>query len=161
MTMTSDLAPLFRRDLARLSQQVEAFPNDEALWQTLPGVMNAAGNLALHIEGNLREYIGRQLGNLPYQRNRELEFSTKGMSRRELGTRIAELRRSIPEVIEHLSSEQLDTEYPEVVLEIATSTRQLLIHLHGHLNWHLGQIDYLRRVLIGDGAIKLAGLAEK
>jgi len=161
MTMTSDLAPLFRRDLARLSQQVEAFPNDEALWQTLPGVTNAAGNLALHIEGNLREYIGRQLGKLPYKRNRELEFSTKGMSRRELGTRLAELRRSIPEVIEHLSSEQFDTEYPEVVLEIATSTRQLLIHLHGHLNWHLGQIDYLRRVLTGDGAIKLAGLAEK
>jgi uncharacterized damage-inducible protein DinB len=161
MTMTSDLALLFRRDLTRLSQQVEAFPNDEALWQTLPGVTNAAGNLALHIEGNLREYIGRQLGELPYRRNRELEFSTKGMSRLELGTRLAELRRSIPEVIERLSSEQLDAEYPEVVLEIATSTRQLLIHLHGHLNWHLGQIDYLRRVLIGDGAIKLAGLAEK
>ena len=161
MTMTSDIAPLFRRDLARLGQQVEAFPSDEALWQTLPGVTNAAGNLALHIEGNLREYIGRQLGKLPYKRNRELEFSTKGMSRRELGTRIAELRRSIPEVIEHLSSEQLDAEYPKVVLEIATSTRQLLIHLHGHLNWHLGQIDYLRRVLTGDGAIKLAGLAEK
>ena len=161
MTMTSDLALLFRRDLARLSQQVEAFPNDEALWQTLPGVTNAAGNLALHIEGNLREYVGRQLGNLPYKRNRELEFSTKGMSRRELGTRIADLRRSIPEVIEQLSSEQLDAEYPEVVLEIATSTRQLVIHLHGHLNWHLGQIDYLRRVLIGGEAIKLAGLAEK
>ena len=161
MTMTSDLALLFRRDLARLRQEVEAFPNDEALWQTLPGVANAAGNLALHIEGNLREYIGRQLGKLPYDRNRELEFSTKGMSRSDLGTRIAELRRSIPEVIEHLSSGQLEAEYPEVVLEIATSTRQLLIHLHGHLNWHLGQIDYLRRVLLGDGAIKLAGLAEE
>jgi hypothetical protein len=158
---TSDLALLFRRDLARLSQEVKAFPNDEALWQTLPGVTNAAGNLALHIEGNLREYIGRQLGNLPYARNRELEFSTKGMSRLDLGGRIGELGRSIPEVIEHLSSEQFDAEYPEVVLEIATSTRQLLIHLHGHLNWHLGQIDYLRRVLTGDGAIKLAGLAEK
>ena len=161
MTMTSDLALLIRRDLTRLSQEVEAFPNDDALWQTLPRVTNAAGNLALHIEGNLREYIGRQLGNLPYARNRELEFSTKGMSRLDLGRRIAELRRSIPEVVEHLSSERFDAEYPEVVLEIATSTRQLLIHLHGHLNWHLGQIDYLRRVLIGDGAIKLSGLAEK
>lgn len=161
MTIASDLALHFRRDLARLRQQVEAFPNDEALWQTLPGVTNTAGNLALHIEGNLREYIGRQLGKRPYKRNRELEFSTKGMSRRELGTRIAELIRSIPDVLEHLSSEQLDAEYPEVVLEIATSTRELLIHLHGHLNWHLGQIDYLRRVLIGGGAIKLAGLAEK
>ena len=161
MSTTNDLASLFSRDLARLSQEIEAFPNDDALWQTLPGVTNPAGNLALHIEGNLREYIGRQLGELPYRRNRELEFSTKGMSRRELATRITELRRSIPEVIGNLSSEQLDAVYPEVVLEIATSTRQLLIHLHGHMNWHLGQIDYLRRVLIGNGAIKLAGLAEK
>ena len=37
--------------------KIEAFPNDEALWQTLPGVMNSAGNLALHIEGNLREVL--------------------------------------------------------------------------------------------------------
>jgi hypothetical protein len=158
MSTTNDLAPLFRRDLTRLSQQIEAFPNDEALWQTLPGVMNAAGNLALHIEGNLREYVGRQLGKLPYNRNRELEFSLRGISRHELGTRIAELRRSIPSVIEELSSEQLRMEYPEVVLEVAISTREFLIHLYGHLNWHLGQIDCLRRVLIGDGAIKQAGL---
>jgi hypothetical protein len=93
-----------------------------------------------------------------HNRKRELEFSTKGMSRHELGMRMAELRRTIPDVIDHLSSEQIEIEYPEVVLEIATSTRQLLIHLYGHLNWHLGQIAYLRRVLIGDGAIKQAGL---
>jgi hypothetical protein len=152
MTMTSDLAFLFRRDLQRLKQQVEAFPNDELLWQTLPGVTNAAGNLALHIEGNLREYVGRHLGKRPYRRNRELEFSAKGMSRHELGTRIEELGRSIPDVIEQLSSEQMDIEYPEIVLQAATSTKQFLIHLYGHLNWHLGQIDYLRRLLIGSEA---------
>jgi hypothetical protein len=60
MTTTSELAHLFRRDLEKLRRQVEAFPNDELLWQTLPGVTKAAGNLALHIEGNLREFIGRQ-----------------------------------------------------------------------------------------------------
>ena len=148
MSTTSDLASLFSRDLTRLRKQIEAFPNDEALWQPLPGVINSAGNLALHIEGNLREYVGRRLGKLPYNRNRELEFSLRGMSRDEVGARIAELR-SIPSVIQELSSEQLEMEYPEVVLEVATTTQEFLIHLYGHLNWHLGQIDYLRRILIG------------
>ena len=150
MSMTSDLAFLFSRDLTRLSKQIEAFPNDKTLWEKLPGVINPAGNLALHIEGNLREFVGRQLGKLPYKRNRELEFSLRGLSRREIGTRIAELRQSIPAVIQDLSAEQMELEYPEVVLEVATTTRQFLIHLYGHLNWHLGQIDYLRRSLIAD-----------
>jgi hypothetical protein len=151
MSITSELAALFNRDLARLSQQIEAFPTDEALWQTLPGVTNSAGNLALHIEGNLREFVGRQLGNLPYERKRELEFSSKGKSRDELSARLAELRRSIPAIIEELSAEQMEMEYPEVVLGAATSTQEFLIHLYGHLNWHLGQIDYLRRILLKDG----------
>jgi hypothetical protein len=148
MSTASDLAFLFSRDLTRLGQQIEAFPNDETLWETLPGVLNPAGNLALHIEGNLLEFVGRQLGKLPYKRNRELEFSLRGMSRHEIGTRIARLRESIPAVIQDLSAEQMEMEYPEVVLEVATTTRQFLIHLYGHLNWHLGQIDYLRRILI-------------
>jgi len=148
MSTAGDLGFLFSRDLTRLGKQIEAFPNDETLWQTLPGVLNPAGNLALHIEGNLREFVGRQLGQLPYKRNRELEFSLKGMSRGELGARITELRQSIPAVIEALSAEQMEMEYPEVVLEVATTTRQFLIHLYGHLNWHLGQIDYLRRIVV-------------
>jgi hypothetical protein len=151
MSITSDLAFLFDRDLAKLSQQIEAFPTDEALWQTLPGIKNSAGNLALHIEGNLREFVGRRLGNLPYERKRELEFSSKGVSRDELSKRLEELKRSIPSVIKNLSAEQLEMEYPEVVLGTATSTQEFLIHLYGHLNWHLGQVDYLRRILLKDG----------
>jgi hypothetical protein len=148
MSTTRDLAFLFDRDLAKLRQQIEAFPTDQALWQTLPGITNPAGNLALHIEGNLREFVGRQLGNLPYERKRELEFSSKGASKDELSTRLAELRQSIPPIIEGLSAEQLEMEYPEVVLGAATSTQEFLIHLYGHLNWHLGQVDYLRRILV-------------
>jgi hypothetical protein len=158
MSTAIDLAALFDRDLSRLVQEIEAFPNDEALWQTLPGVTNSAGNLALHIEGNLREYIGRQLGKLAYSRKRSLEFSLKGIRREELSSRIAELKHLIPSIVEDLSSDQMKMEYPEVVLEVATSTEKFLMHLYGHLNWHLGQVDYLRRVITGDGAIQRAGL---
>jgi hypothetical protein len=150
MSTAKDLAALFRRDLSRLMQQIEAFPNDETLWQTLPGVSNSAGNLALHLEGNLREYIGRQLGHVPYSRERSLEFSSKGIRKEELSIRLAELRRVIPPIIEGLSSQQMEMEYPEVVLDTAMSTQQFLMHLYGHLNWHLGQIYYLRCAIAAD-----------
>ena len=128
------------------------------LWRTTPGIRNPAGNLALHIEGNLGEYIGRQLGKLAFQRERDREFALKGMTREELATRVAELRQSIPSIVAELSPEQVEHEYPEVVLEKAHSTQAFLIHLYGHLNWHLGQIDSLRRAFSGDGATERAGL---
>src|SRR5579871_6639355 len=86
-----DLAALLRRDLTRLRQQIEAFPDDGSVWQTGPGVSNSAGNLALHLEGNLREYIGRRLGGIAYERNRPGEFSQKGLSRTALAARIESL----------------------------------------------------------------------
>ena len=147
MNTSSELASLFNRDLGRLRKQIESFQNDGALWQTLPGVTNSAGNLALHLEGNLREFVGRQLGGLEYVRKRDLEFSSKGLSRDDVSLRLSELSQTIPSVIEKLSLEQLEKEYPQVVLEVAGSTREFLFHLYGHLNWHLGQIDYLRRML--------------
>ena len=148
MSTAKELATLFRRDLAKLIQHIESFPDDESIWQVLPGVSNAAGNLALHLQGNLREYVGRQLGEISYVRNRPLEFSARGLSRREVCAQLTDLMNSIPLVIENLTDEQLESEYPEVVLETAISTRAFLIHLYGHLNWHLGQVNYLRRILV-------------
>jgi len=147
MSITNELAALFKRDLAKLSKQIESFPTDDLLWQTLPGVINPAGNLALHIEGNLSEFVGRQLGGLPYQRNRDLEFSSKSGTRADLSTRLAKLSESIPAAIEALNVAELEKEYPQLVLDRPMSTGEFLIHLYGHLNWHLGQVDYLRRLL--------------
>ncbi|MBM3767862.1 MAG: DinB family protein [Acidobacteria bacterium] len=149
---------LYERDLTRLIQEIEAFPSDEALWEIRGGVTNAAGNLVLHLEGNLREFIGRQLGGVPYQREREKEFSTRGLSRAELAARIAGVREIVPGVIERLSADELAQVYPQNVLGVDLTTHQFVVHLYGHLNWHLGQIDYLRRVMTGDGALKLQGL---
>jgi uncharacterized damage-inducible protein DinB len=73
------------------------------------------------------------------------------VSQQELGTRLAALSDSIPSVIENLSEADLEKEYPQVVLGAPTSTREFLIHLYGHLNWHLGQVDYLRRILTDAG----------
>ena len=147
MTSAKDLASLFRRDLSRLIEQIRAIPTEEALWETPPGVTNSAGNLVLHLEGNLREYIGRQLGGVSYTRDRPAEFSSKGFSRDELVRRISEVRDRIPTILENLSENQLDSRYPEVVLDSPMRTGEFLLHLYGHLNWHCGQLDYLRRIV--------------
>jgi len=156
--LATELAALFARDLTRLRQQIEAFPDTTTLWVTAPGVSNAAGTLALHLEGNLREYIGRQLGHIDYRRDRPAEFSTRELAREVLAARAEALREQIPAVIAGLSDAQLSATFPEEVLGVPMSNRQFLIHLSGHLNYHLGQIDYLRRVSTGSGAIPLSGL---
>lgn len=158
MPFATELAELFRRDLTRLVQEMEPFPDDATLWRTLPGIANSAGNLTLHLEGNLREFIGRQLGDVAYTRQRPAEFATRDVSKTELIERIAAVRELVPAVIAGLSESQFDAAFPEQVFGAPISTRQLVFSLYGHLSYHLGQIDYLRRVLTGDGAVKFAGL---
>jgi uncharacterized damage-inducible protein DinB len=158
MTIADGLAALFSRDLTRLIQELRAFPSDDTLWARAPGVKNSAGNLVLHLEGNLREYIGRQLGNVPYTRVRDQEFALDGVSRDELVRRMEEVKTLVTQVISELSDDRLAAPHPERVLEKPLSTHDFLVHLHGHLNFHLGQIDYLRRILTEGSAVAFAGL---
>lgn len=153
-----DFASLFRRDLSRLINQVKAFPNREMLWAVLPGITNSGGTLALHLEGNLREYIGRQLGGEEFARNREQEFVSAKLDTDEIVARIEMLRTSIPRILESISNERMKERYPEDVLNAPLSVEDFIAHLYGHLNWHLGQIDSLRRALTGEGAIVAVGL---
>jgi hypothetical protein len=155
---STDVAALFFRDLTRVVQELQAFPGTAACWATMPGVTNSAGTLALHLEGNLREYIGRQLGRVPFTRDRPREFSERGIAQTELIFRIEEVRTMIDAVLRGLPDEVLDAAFPEPLFGPMVSTWMTLIHLNGHLNYHLGQIDYLRRVSTGNGAIALASL---
>jgi hypothetical protein len=119
------------------------FPSDEDLWRTASGVTNSAGNLALHLEGNLREFVGRQIGGIPYTRERPLEFSTTGLSRAEVASHIDAVRELIGPSLEKASMDEI---FPENVLGMPLTTRHFLMHLLGHLTYHLGQINYLRRI---------------
>jgi len=154
----TELTNLFQRDLTRLVQELQAFPSEDTLWTKVPGISNAAGNLFLHLDGNMREYIGRQLGNVDYTRNRDLEFGSAPIPTADLAQRIEGLPPLITRIVAGLSDGVMEANYPEVIGGLKISTRQFLIHLSGHLNYHLGQIDYLRRVLTGSGAVKFVQL---
>lgn len=155
MALGADFAALFTRDLARLARQLDAF-DDAQLWQVLPGVTNSAGNLMLHLNGNLREFIGRQIGGMAYVRDRPREFGASSVPRAELAAQLAELSALIPRVLETVPPERWDEMFPENVLGTLLTNGHFVIHLYGHLNYHLGQIDYLRRTLTGQGALTRA-----
>jgi hypothetical protein len=156
--LATELAQLYERDLTRLIQELRAFPDTAAVWKTVPGVTNAAGTLALHLEGGLRHFIGWRIGKIEYQRDRPLEFSARGIDRDDLIARLEAVRASVPGVIASLTPDQLDAVDPANGTDKPLTTRQWLIHLYAHLSYHLGQVDYIRRVATGDGAIELAQL---
>jgi Protein of unknown function (DUF664) len=158
MSIASDLAALFHRDLTRLLQQVHACAEQNILWECPPGIANSCGNLILHLEGNLREYVGRQFGNVPYRRMRDEEFARKDVPVAAMAAGIEDLIQMVPRVIGKLSEEELQAILPENPLNAPISAHQFLIHLNGHLNYHLGQIDYLRRLLTRGTAISYAAL---
>jgi uncharacterized damage-inducible protein DinB len=151
-SLSSELAALYRRDLARLVRHLDAL-DDARLWQVLPGVTNSAGTLLLHLNGNLREYVGRQIGGVPYVRDRPREFAARNVPRAEMTAALTELASLIPGVIEKVTETRWAETFPENVLGEPLTHRQFVVHLYGHLNYHLGQIDYLRRVLTGEGAL--------
>lgn len=153
MSLSTELAALFRRDLPRLLQQLDAI-EDRHLWTVLPGVANSAGTLMLHLNGNLREFVGRQLGGVDYTRDRTREFAATDVPRAELAADLTGLVALIPGVLEQLSADRWDDMFPEQVLPGGPITnRQFVMHLYGHLSYHLGQIDYLRRALSGQGTL--------
>jgi len=145
--LNQTLQNLFRRDLEKLKQEIGAYKNEEALWQTDKNIPNAAGNLCLHLIGNLSHFIGAMLGSSGYVRNRELEFSSKDIPRDEMIGKIDETIEVVDKTLGNISAEQLAQDFPIVVFEEKTSTEWMLVHLATHLNYHLGQVNYHRRLL--------------
>jgi hypothetical protein len=141
------LKMLFSRDLNRLKNEIESYQNEIAIWKIEKEIANSAGNLCLHLIGNLNTYIGSEIGETNYIRNRSFEFSAKNIPREELIEMIEDTIIVVEESLDKLPVEKLKNEYPILVFEGKTSTEYLLVHLATHLTYHLGQINYHRRLL--------------
>ena len=145
--ITESLKSLYDRDLNKLKTEIEAYQNEENLWKIDKNISNSAGNLCLHLIGNLNHFIGGQLGNTGYIRHRELEFSLKDVPRTELIEKIEATIKMIDTALNQLTEEDLKKEYPLIVFEDTMTRGYFLIHLISHLDYHLGQINYHRRLL--------------
>lgn len=138
---------LFNRDLKRLKNEIEQYNNEVDIWKIKGQIKNSAGNLCLHLVGNLNTYIGKELGRTDYIRNRELEFSSRNVPRQELIKKVESTVEMINQTLDNFDEHLLETEYPILVFDNKTSIGYLLVHLATHLTYHLGQINYHRRLI--------------
>ncbi|PXY38957.1 DinB superfamily protein [Flavobacterium cheongpyeongense] len=141
------LKALFNRDLNKLKEEIILYQTESQLWVTDKNISNSAGNLCLHLLGNLNTYIGATLGKTDYVRNRPLEFSEKDVPKDQLINKINDIILVINTVLDSLSEADLNKTYPQIVFEKEMTTGFFLVHLSTHLAYHLGQINYHRRLI--------------
>jgi len=143
------IARILVRDLRALRREVESFADERDLWRVPPGISNSAGTLALHLAGNIRYYIGTVLGGTGYVRDRDAEFALRDVPRTDLLGDIDAALVAVERSMTHVSDADLAKPYPDPPRGLAVTTRDYLIHLIGHFTYHLGQVDYHRRLLTG------------
>lgn len=145
-----DFAQVFARDLATLRAEVLSYPDDASLWALPPGAPNSGGTLVLHLCGNLRHFIGAALGNSGYVRDRDAEFSTRNVPRAELAALVHMTEAEVGLTLRALDERRLDDQL--TIGTVSMPARRGMLHLAVHLTYHLGQLDYHRRLVTGDAS---------
>ncbi len=145
--MLNSLTELFTRDLGKLKDEINAYSDESKLWVTAKEINNSAGNLCLHLVGNLKHFLGATLANTGFVRDREAEFTQKDVPRAELVKGIAEAIAAVKTTLASLDEQNLAKPYPIDFFKKQGSTAFYLLHISTHLNYHLGQINYHRRLL--------------
>ncbi|NNG26852.1 MAG: DinB family protein [Ignavibacteriaceae bacterium] len=138
---------LFTRDLEKLKTEIASYKDENKVWEISGGITNSAGNLCLHICGNLQHFVGALIGNSGYVRKRDEEFSRKNVPVKELLREIDTTLLSVEETLKNLNENKLDETFPINVFGYEMTTGFFLTHLTTHLSYHLGQVNYLRRLL--------------
>ncbi|GAB5409459.1 MAG: hypothetical protein BalsKO_18240 [Balneolaceae bacterium] len=144
--LSQTLSELFKRDITKVKTEIEAYSSEEVIWQKADGITNSGGNLSLHLSGNLQHFFGAVVGGTDYKRDREFEFGGK-VSRQELLDDLDAALKAITETLEGMTDDELKKNYPLELFGGPMKTEWFFIHLNSHLTYHLGQINYHRRLL--------------
>ncbi|QNK61573.1 DUF1572 family protein [Pedobacter sp. PAMC26386] len=149
MMTTEFYAQLYKRDLSKVTDELEKYPDDNSLWEVLPGTTNSGGNLMQHLIGNLKTFVGNPFGHINYERNRNAEFNARQFTKEELITEFNQLSEIIINAISSLTDKNLNDAYPEElkIVNEGQTIEYMLIHLLTHLSYHAGQINYHRRYI--------------
>ena len=146
--MKENLIEIFERDLNRLITEINLYKDEANLWMIKEGISNSSGNLTLHLLGNLNHFIGATLGHSGYVRYRDDEFTLKNIPRADLITNIKNCILMVKATIQKLSTEDFEKDFPIEVFGNPLTTSFMLLHLTTHLAYHLGQINYHRKLLL-------------
>jgi uncharacterized damage-inducible protein DinB len=133
--------PRIEKCLAQLS--------DEEIWWRPNAESNSAGNIVLHLCGNVRQWIISGLGGAEDVRQRDLEFSEQGPVPREALTK--QLRLTVSEacrVISRLSDDSLIRKYS--IQGYHVTGIYAVVHVTEHFGYHAGQIIYITKLKRGE-----------
>jgi uncharacterized damage-inducible protein DinB len=150
--MAGDLTNLIKTsligNLEKLRDEVRelAKPLDEKAFWTKPlEPGNSFGHLLLHLTGNLNHFVGGQLGQTGYVRDREREFTeTSVPSKEEALARLDAATATFRRVVERLSAERLAEAHPT---ERFGSVLNALVFVTMHFALHRGQLSYIARLV--------------
>jgi uncharacterized damage-inducible protein DinB len=145
--LKKSLLKIFERDLNKLKDEISLYKDEKSLWLVKKGISNSAGNLCLHLIGNLNHFIGTVLGNTGYLRKRDNEFTDKNIPRKKLISEIEKTIEVVNNSLQKLSAEDFEKDFPLEKHGSIVKTDFMLLHLITHFNYHLGQINYLRRLI--------------
>ena len=145
--LTDTLRSVFSRDLNKLKEELELYKDETNIWRIDGNILNSAGNLCLHLVGNLNTYVGGVLGQSGYIRNRPEEFSLKAIPRNELLSKIEKTIEVLNATLPLVTEKQMQEQYPQHIDGNKLTTGYFLVHLATHLGYHLGQVNYHRRLL--------------
>jgi hypothetical protein len=137
-------------DLNKLKNEINLYKDEKDLWVVKGEILNSAGNLCLHLLGNLNHFVGHLIGGTGFQRNRDLEFSDKNVSRAELNDRIDALIEVIKKSLPKLNGNDMTKTFPDKISGKIREYGFALLHISNHFNYHLGQINYHRRLIAGN-----------
>jgi hypothetical protein len=141
------LLEIFVKDLTKLKDEIGQYKDEKDIWIIKGEIKNSAGNLCLHLLGNVNHTIGNLIGGTGYQRNRDQEFMEKNISRAELISRIDAAVDVVKKSLPKLKDEAVNQRYPVTVGGKDRETGYALIYFANHFNYHLGQINYHRRLI--------------
>jgi hypothetical protein len=145
--MVTSLNKLFTKSLNQLKTELLAYQKEANIWLVEDGFSNSSGVLTKHLLGNLNHFIGAVIGNSGYVRNRDLEFENQSVPKEILLGEIDELIELLNRVFTDFEVNKLNESYPLQVFGEPMTYEYFMIHLLSHLNYHLGQINYHRRIL--------------
>ena len=133
--------------LNALAEEISLYKNEEDIWKLSGSISNTPGNLCLHLCGNLKHFYGAIIGNTGYIRERDLEFSKKNVSKAELIKEIEETKNMMEKIFDGLKAEDINKVYPDDKFGENVTYGFIFSRLISHLSYHIGQINYHRRIL--------------
>jgi len=116
--------------------------DEKMLWFRPNSNTNSIGNLVLHLEGNVRQWLLHGIGGAPDKRKRAGEFAVnQSLSSSDLLSRMKDLHNEVSELLQ--SAEAMDLLQPKEIQGFETTVMGALVHVTEHFSYHIGQITFL------------------